>query len=73
MPEKLLFGNSVQMGSGREVNGRCDGCGVDLLESVCGARLVLRFVAEWRRRVRDSANNPRNTLQNIGLTGGKIQ
>jgi hypothetical protein len=51
--------------------GRCDGCGVDLAGKRRGARWCSDS-CRMRSRVKDSANNPKATIQNIGLTGTEI-
>jgi hypothetical protein len=51
--------------------GRCDGCGVDLAGKRRGARWCSDS-CRMRSRVKDSANNPKTTIQNIGLTGTEI-
>jgi hypothetical protein len=48
------------------VNGRCDGCGVDLAGKRRGARWCSDS-CRMRSRVKDSANNPKMPIQNIGL------
>jgi len=47
--------------------GRCDGCGVDLAGKRRGARWCSDS-CRMRSRVKDSANNPKTLVQNIGLT-----
>jgi hypothetical protein len=47
--------------------GRCDGCGVDLAGKRRGARWCSDSY-RMRSRVKDSANNPKTPIQNIGLT-----
>jgi hypothetical protein len=48
------------------VKGRCDGCGVDLAGKRRGARWCSDS-CRMRSRVKDSANNPKTLVQNIGL------
>ena len=52
-------------------NGRCDGCDVDLSGKRRGARWC-SDTCRMRNRVKDSANNPKMHVQNIGLTGAEI-
>ena len=53
------------------LKGRCDGCGVDLAGKRRGARWC-SDTCRMRNRVKDSANNPKTSAQNIGLTETKI-
>jgi hypothetical protein len=48
-------------------NGKCDGCGVDLAGKRRGARWCSDS-CRMRSRIKDSANNPKTPIQNIGLT-----
>jgi hypothetical protein len=47
--------------------GRCNGCGVDLAGKRRGARWCSDS-CRMRSRAKDSANNPKTPIQNIGLT-----
>ena len=51
--------------------GRCDGCGVDLAGKRRGARWC-SDTCRMRSRVKDSANNPKTHVQNIGLTDAEL-
>jgi hypothetical protein len=51
--------------------GLCDGCGVDLSGKRCGARWC-SDTCRMRNRVKDSANNPKTSIQKIGLTKAEI-
>jgi hypothetical protein len=53
------------------LKGRCDGCGVDLAGKRRGARWC-SDTCRMRNRVKDSANNPKTSAQNIGLTETEI-
>src|SRR6267154_907625 len=53
------------------INGRCDGCGVDLAGKRRGARWC-SDTCRMRNRVKDSANNPKTSAQNIGLTDAEV-
>jgi hypothetical protein len=53
------------------LKGRCDGCGVDLAGKRRGARWC-SDICRMRNRVKDSANNPKTSIQNIGLTETEI-
>jgi hypothetical protein len=53
------------------LKGRCDGCGVDLAGKRRGARWC-SDACRMRKRVKDSANNPKTAAQNIGLTKTEI-
>lgn len=48
------------------LKGRCDGCGVDLAAKRRGARWC-SDVCRMRNRVKNSPNNPKTPIQNIGL------
>ena len=48
------------------MKGRCDGCGVNLAGKRRGARWC-SDTCRMRNRVKDSANNPKTSTQNIGL------
>jgi hypothetical protein len=50
----------------KRVNGRCDGCGVDLAGMRRGARWC-SDTCRMRRRFKDLANNPKAPIQNTGL------
>src|ERR1700694_1136613 len=52
-------------------NGRCAGCGVNLVGKRRGARWC-SDACRMRNRVKDSANNPKTYIQNIELTGTEI-
>jgi hypothetical protein len=53
------------------LKGRCDGCGVDLAGKRRGARWC-SDTCRMRNRVKNSANNPKSSIQNIGVTGTEI-
>jgi len=53
------------------VNGRCDGCGVDLAGKRRGARWCSDS-CRMRSRVKDSTNNPKTLIQNIGLVAASM-
>ncbi len=48
------------------INGRCDGCGVDLIGKRRGARWC-SDTCRMRKRIKDSATNPKAAVQNNGL------
>jgi hypothetical protein len=47
-------------------NGRCDGCGVELIGKRRGARWC-SDTCRMRKRIKDSAINPKTVIQNNGL------
>jgi hypothetical protein len=52
-------------------NGQCSGCGVDLAGKRRGARWC-SDTCRMRNRVKDSTNNPKMRIHNIGLTEAEI-
>ena len=57
-------------GFGR-TKGRCDGCGIELAGKRRGARWC-SDACRMRSRVKDSANNPKTPIENIGLIAPEI-
>jgi hypothetical protein len=51
--------------------GRCEGCGVELAGKRRGARWC-SDVCRMRNRVKDSANNPKTPIENIGFIAPEI-
>jgi hypothetical protein len=54
------------------LKGRCDGCGVDPAGKRRGAHWC-SHTCRMRNRVRNSANKPKSSIQNIGVTRTEIR